>query len=817
LNAEPIRSTPPLRDFRDDIDRACARIAPSWPLDQLIAVNPFWGWIEKPLAQAAAQLEASMGSRLLMPRAWYREQLDAGRFSARHLRAAIELLAADGTPEDVIARISSAEPAPARRALLADLADARRDEIHQMRWTEFVTHHVSQLCASYFDAGQAQLRPDRAAGLYPTWLDHAARDHSPWLLMGLAGFRSRVRNLPADPHALIAQGVEALGIPEAQLERYFTALLLSINGWAAWCAYLRWQARLAGADDDHIVHLLAIRLAWEWILHDGRTSERWRSSLEQWPAAEERVKEAHARDWLAQEALEIAYQERVASGLVARAAQPAAPPQVQAVFCIDVRSEVFRRALESGNDSVQTLGFAGFFGMFIDYRPLGAPAARPHLPALFPPRLRAADTGAPQSLGHRRERRLQAQGAWKHFKTAPTSCFSFVEAIGPMYAAKLAADGLGRTRPAGLPDRAGLTPEENALRKPRLVGAADGSALSTGQRAMAAAGALRAMGLTRGFARLVVFVGHGSQSVNNPSAAGLDCGACCGQTGEVNARVAAALLHEPGVRCELAALGIEIPATTHFLPALHNTTTDEVALFDLDELPPTHGDDVRALQGWLQAAGERARAERAAGLSIAASGRDELLHSMTRRARDWSQVRPEWGLANCAAFVVAPRERTRHIDLAGRAFLHDYRWQDDADFSILELIMTAPMVVAHWINMQYYASTVDNSRWGSGNKVLHNIVGARIGVFEGNGGDLRIGLPMQSVHDGRRFVHEPLRLSVFIEAPRPAIDAVIAKHGLVRQLVENRWLHLFQFDPHEGTVHRRMPAGWREFAPSAMP
>ncbi|MFM9500526.1 putative inorganic carbon transporter subunit DabA, partial [Streptomyces galilaeus] len=88
--------------------------------------------------------------------------------------------------------------------------------------------------------------------------------------------------------------------------------------------------------------------------------------------------------------------------------------------------------------------------------------------------------------------------------------------------------------------------------------------------------------------------------------------------------------------------------------------------------------------------------------------------------------------------------------------------------------------------------TVDNRHYGSGNKVLHNVVGGRIGVFEGNSGDLRIGLPMQSLHDGRQWMHAPLRLSVFIQAPIERIDAVIRKHEKVRQLLDGQWLHLFQ-------------------------
>ena len=141
-------------------------------------------------------------------------------------------------------------------------------------------------------------------------------------------------------------------------------------------------------------------------------------------------------------------------------------------------------------------------------------------------------------------------------------------------------------------------------------------------------------------------------------------------------------------------------------------------------------------------------------------------------------------------------------------FLHDYRFEDDEGQRILEAVITGPVVVAHWINFQYYASTVDNARYGSGNKVLHNIVGGHLGVFEGNGGDLRIGLSLQSLHDGERWVHAPLRLAVFIEASREAIDAVLARQPKVSELVDNEWIHLFQLDAGEASLYVRKGDGW---------
>ncbi|MCA9556909.1 MAG: DUF2309 family protein, partial [Myxococcales bacterium] len=156
--------------------------------------------------------------------------------------------------------------------------------------------------------------------------------------------------------------------------------------------------------------------------------------------------------------------------------------------------------------------------------------------------------------------------------------------------------------------------------------------------------------------------------------------------------------------------------------------------------------------------------------------------------------------------------RTQSLDLGGRAFLHSYDWRQDNGFGVLELIMTAPMVVASWINLQYYASTVDNRVFGSGNKALHNVVGA-LGVLEGNGGDLRVGLPWQSVHDGERYIHEPLRLNVLIDAPIEAMNDIIARHEVVRQLLDNGWVHLFAL-AEDGAVSRRYVGGlrWRPVA-----
>jgi len=312
--------------------------------------------------------------------------------------------------------------------------------------------------------------------------------------------------------------------------------------------------------------------------------------------------------------------------------------------------------------------------------------------------------------------------------------------------------------------------------------------LDIATRTKAAETVLRAMSLTKGFARLVLLTGHGANVVNNPHASGLQCGACGGYSGEVNARLLAALLNDPEVRAELVRNGLEIPADTLFLAALHDTTTDQVTLYAEDHPSNTHQNDISQARTWLAAGGKIARGERA--LRLPRAGHEA---SVQRRSRDWAETRPEWGLAGCKAFIAAPRTRTAGKNLEGRTFLHEYDWKQDNSFSVLELILTAPVVVASWISLQYYGSTVAQDVFGGGNKLLHNVTGG-IGVVEGNGGLLQAGLPWQSVHDGEGYAHEPLRLSVCIEAPRQKITDVLSRHDTVRALFDNGWLHLFALD-----------------------
>ncbi len=769
--------------FAEARNFALRSVAPLWPLKHFVAVNPFLGVTGQSFAEAAETMGAAAGARMVMPRSFYAEALQAGRITVDDLAKGLAAHPQAAPSVQALAEAATQDgPAPVAHQTLADLAG----------WSDTVVERISLWAQGWFDEGQAAWQsPWAAEGAYAAWQAEAALDRTPELL-GLAKARARFAALPKDADAVLAHAITVLDLSDDILQPYLTRLVHSIAGWAGVARYRLWQAELHGGTDASLTDLLAIRLAWEVALHDSVPAADWAQAKAAF--AQKAPVDAVAL------ALHVAYESAWQADLVAQFdAAPDAPektPDVQAAFCIDVRSEVFRRALETAMPNVETIGFAGFFGAAIDYQPLARSTVGAQCPVLLTPAATIPETatGDAASIAKNRTAALQGSTAWGAFKGAAVSSFAFVETLGLGFAGKLAGHALGYSRPAPQPRDAGLADWEAKALKPDLSHIPTETLVTMGKTI------LTAMSMNGPKAKLILLAGHGSTSANNPHATGLDCGACGGHTGEANARVAAAILNTPEVRDATGLQGSWV------IPALHDTTTDEVHLYDTDVIPTQYRSALEALQAGLKDAGQLARAERGVLLNL---GGENSEWAVPARANDWAQTRPEWGLAGCAAFIAAPRKRTQGRDLKGRSFLHSYIWQEDEGFGILELIMTAPLVVASWINLQYYGSTVDNRAFGSGNKTLHNVAGT-IGVLEGNGGDLRSGLPMQSLHDGDRFLHEPMRLNAVIEAPLEAMSEVIAKHDNLRELLDNGWLHLFAMNAEGQIAHRYMPGGeWR--------
>lgn len=765
---------PDLKLLETAADRAARAVPPLWPLASSVAVNPFLGQTGESLATAGVRLARVAGVAVTMPRLWYQEKISAGAISDEDLLAAWTRAPGHLRPADLTAlKAAAACDAPRPRAIptIADLAA----EISGIDWPGLIADRFGSWAAGYFDEGQALWAAPRGKSAYVAWRAVATHDLTPEIA-GLPGFALHVSEAPDSAIAVIARVAQRLGLWEGAMETYFHQMVMTLGGWAQYARYKLWQAELAGGSDQTATDFLAIRLIWEealFLRYGPQIADKWVTIHAAHAAPVEAMPDL-VTDAILQEAAERSAQRALAVTFAKPAPQPIQDrPLLQAAFCIDVRSEVFRRALESVNPQIQTLGFAGFFGLTTAHRRFASDIEELRLPVLLNPAIRSCSGGPEVAAADQSARfKARAKRAWGRFKLAAVSSFAFVEATGPLYVGKLISDALGLH----------ITPAPNDP-APCLD-----PALDPATRCKAAETVLRAMSLTTDFARLVLLAGHGANVVNNPHASGLHCGACGGYSGEVNARLLAALLNNPEVRAGLAPNGIEIPPDTLFLASLHDTTTDHVTLYAEDHPSASHRMDIDQVKAWLAAAGRIARGERA--LRLPRAGQE---NSVQRRSRDWAETRPEWALAGCKEFIAAPRTRTAGKSLEGRAFLHDYDWKEDKSFGVLELILTAPVVVASWISLQYYGSTVAPDVFGAGNKLLHNVTGG-IGVVEGNGGLLRVGLPWQSVHDGEAYAHEPLRLSVCIEAPRQAISDVLRRHDNVRALFDNGWLHLFALD-----------------------
>lgn len=765
-------STLSLSSMTKACDTAGRAIAPAWPLASSVAVNPFLGQTGETLVQVGARLGRIGGVPVTMPRDWYKTRIADRMITDADILAALEVQQASGRADlaEVKRMAGMAAAAATPLPTIAELAA----QVSGIDWPGILADRFGAWAAGYFDQGQALWAAPRRRGAYDAWRQYATHDLTPEIT-GLRGFAQFVSETPDTADEAKLRAVNRLGLNESALETYLHQLLFSLGGWAQLARYHLWQAELAGSGDQTITDLLTIRLVWEEALHAqyrDQIGERW---LE--------VKTAHAEPVAADMDLQVnavlqeAWERAAQRDLAAILATPAAPvnascPAMQAAFCIDVRSEVFRRALEAVNPGIQTIGFAGFFGLTVSHKGFASDADELRLPVLLNPGVISTSQGDDPRADQTARFKARAIRAWGRFKLAAVSSFAFVEATGPIYAGKLMRDALNLA-PNAVPGGPA----------PRLE-----PALDPGARIQAAETILRAMSFTDNFARLVLLVGHGANVVNNPFASSLHCGACGGYSGEINARLLAGLLNSSDVRRGLAERGIAVPDDTLFIAALHDTTMDAITLYDEDCASPAHAADIRQAKDWFKSAGKITRGERALRLPRAAGDADIAI-----RSRDWAETRPEWALAGCRAFIAAPRHRTSGKNLAGQAFLHDYSWRQDKNFGVLELIMTAPVVVASWISLQYYGSAVAPHVFGSGNKLLHNVTGG-IGVVEGNGGALRAGLPWQSVHDGETYAHEPLRLSVCIQAPREAMSDILKRHDGVRALFDNRWLHLFALD-----------------------
>ncbi|AZH24602.1 DUF2309 domain-containing protein [Haloplanus aerogenes] len=762
--------------IRDSIERAAESVGTVWPLHSFVTANPLSGFEDRPFPEAVDRAADLFGGRGypsvdVFRGAWENGGIDPDALADELADSGYDTGA---DPEELLARM--------------DTADADEPPDSDSTPEDRVDHFLSKWLAAFLDEGRAEWpMPNRERGFYAAFRHAARYDRE-------IPDRDAVTGLPDHPTDAVRELLA--DHPEGRWEAIFEHHFAALPGWTGFVKHR------AGTDGDWqstcpitLPGYLAVRLF---------LTEQVGAPVDPGPRATADADDATddrpplPEVWL--RAWEATYRDDLV-GAVADASASLADddsdddgrPDAQFVFCIDTRSERIRRHIEAAG-AYETHGYAGFFGIPMRHESYGSNVAVDACPPILDPKYRIDDrpTDDDPQTAHDRWVRFTDAGTHllKAIKSNAATAFSFVENTGVGYGAALAARTLvpGRVYDAidTVDDR---VPDEHEFCEPTVDHDPDAEGalprgLTLDEKVSYAETAFDLMGWEE-FARLVVFAGHASQTANNPYESSLDCGACAGNPGGPNARVLATICNDPAVRNALDDRGFDIPDDTVFVAAEHNTTTDEVTLF-ADAVPESHDDDIAHLRDVLETARAGAAAERTGSV-----------RDVERRAADWAETRPEWGLAGNAGFVVGPRALTDDLDLDGRAFLHSYDWSTDPDGDALEAILTGPLVVTQWINTQYYFSTVDTAVYGSGSKITHNPVG-NVGVYQGNGGDLMTGLPLQSVLAADDDpLHQPLRLSTLIHAPVERVTELLAQHEQVRTLLDNGWLSLSVVDPQQ--------------------
>jgi len=478
----------------------------------------------------------------------------------------------------------------------------------------------------------------------------------------------------------------------------------------------------------------------------------------------------------------------------------------QSIFCIDERECSFRRYIEK-LDNAQTFGTAGFFNMEFYFQPEHGKFYAKSCPAPITPKYVIRETEI-RKHHHQRDAHFskhsknlfagwfisQTMGfwsairlAWNIFKPSETpALMSSFRHMDKQSKLQLEYDHEHPTDAHGL--QIGFTIPEMADRMESL---------------------LKSIGLTKNFADIVYLVGHGASSVNNTHYAAYGCGACSGQTGSVNARVAATIGNKAEVRAILKDRGIEIPETTQFLGALHDTTRDEMDYYDehilLEKNKIAHKEHKKVFEKALSLnAKERSRRF----LLIDSRQTAEKVHQEIK-LRSWSlfEPRPEWDHATNAMCIVGRRSSSKHLFLDRRSFLNSYDYAQDPEGKYLLGIVRAIAPVCGGINLQYYFACTDQYRLGAGSKLPHNVIGL-VGVANGMDGDLRIGLPQQAVN-----IHDPIRLIAVIEHYPEVILQTIQKEAPTYQWFYNNWVHLVAIHPDTKELYRFMSGSWVKYQP----
>lgn len=744
----------------NSIDQASKVIGKTWPLYSFVTSNPLSGYENTSFKEALSTAEQYLKANVFPAGKLYQQAWDSGAISREVI---ISFLMEDGlmeTPEHYLNKIVS------------------QVNVEKTNQNHEIDRIMAKWLAAFMDEGLAEWEiPFKSEGFYTAWRNLVIYDSETGI--------TTLKEIPKTSLEALESILKEYS--ETEYTTLFTHHLAALPGWTGYINH-----RVTSDSDWHKEYPICMM--------DYLAARLWTAKKLNIPILPSNIDNNVADEignlqyiWL--KAWEKSWQNQLVKTLASESVtvETNALPDAQMVFCIDTRSELIRRHVES-KGNYETFGYAGFFGIAMDYADLKNGITRKSCPPIVAsaytvsekPHLKKEANFASFKL--KNEQSKFSNYFLTRMKNMLPSAFGFVEISGLFYGFSL----LGKTLiPKKLHqiNAAKSTPIESVcephIHHAESAPAADGISLE--EKVGIVKSAFDLMGWKK-FAPIVLFIGHGSHTTNNPFGSSLDCGACAASPGRHNARMLAKLANLPEVRAVLTHQhGIVIPSTTLFIGAEHNTTTDHIELFDTD-VKKSHQKQLHILKVNLANAQQTATEDR---LGITSNGVSTAEH----KANDWGETRPEWGLSKNAGFIIGSRNLTKHKNMDSRCFLHSYNWEHDTTAKALEGIMQGPMVVTQWINNHYYFSTVDNNVYGGGSKITHNITG-KFGVVQGNGGDLKMGLPMQSLFRSDDLMHhQPLRLSVLIHAPVSRVTEILDRNNNLKRLLDNEWIYLMVMDP----------------------
>lgn len=762
------------------IEEASKVIGKTWPLYAFVTSNPLSGYEQKPFEEAVNSAKKLFNTQVMPNKNLFREALERGSI---HREVLIKLLEENQLLE-------------APEFYLDQMAAQKKEA--KINPNNALDRIMAKWLAAFMDEGLAEWdMPNKNEGFYSAWRKLAIYDSElP---------KTTIFEIPKTSLETLNEVLN--GYSKDDFTKIFTYHLAALPGWTGYINHrsesnTNWHQEYPINLQDY----LAVRL---WVAK--------KMEADVLPKADEAstTQSLSKLQYIWLQAWETSWQNELEKLLDKQAITSKARkrkeklPEVQMVFCIDTRSELIRRHVES-HGNYETFGYAGFFGIAMDYESLEDGLTHKSCPPILSSAYHVFETAqenqSERVQAYKNKNDVKKFRAYflKRMKNMLPSAFGFVEGSGFFYGLSLIARTL-------LPSYFYKLTKVNTsnfetICEPEMTKAcAHGHgelSIPLAEKVAIVKSGFDLMGWNK-FAPLVVFTGHGSHSANNPFGSSLDCGACAASPGRHNARMLAKLANTPEVKQALKEhYQIEIPANTVFLGAEHNTTTDEILLFD-SEVPSSHNGELQKLKLNLKRAQQTATQERL-------HTNKSSVALANKKANDWGETRPEWGLAKNAGFIVGPRSLTKSHNLDGRCFLHSYDWKMDETGKALEGIMQGPMVVTQWINNHYYFSTVDNNTFGSGSKITHNITG-KFGVVQGNGGDLKMGLPLQSLmQSDSKMYHQPLRLSVVVQAPISRVSDILLRNKHLKNLLDNEWIYLMVMDPmdNNNTYHYKKNLNW---------